>query len=49
MINSWADKDVSRVIVKLDNFGLARVYQHPLEYGLGKPCHHTRHRVACIL
>jgi hypothetical protein len=35
VVNTWSDKDVSRLLVKLDNFGLARVYPHPLEYGLG--------------
>lgn len=36
VVNTWADKNVDRLLVKLDNFGLARVYQHPLEYGLGE-------------
>jgi hypothetical protein len=36
VINTWADKDVNKLLVKLDNFGLAWVYPHPLEYGLGE-------------
>eukprot|EP00879_Flechtneria_rotunda_P017025 GHRR01017826.1.p1 GENE.GHRR01017826.1~~GHRR01017826.1.p1 ORF type:complete len:362 (+),score=123.37 GHRR01017826.1:758-1843(+) len=31
VINSWSDKDVHQLLVKLDNFGLARLYPQPLE------------------
>jgi len=36
VVNTWSDKEVNRLRVALDNFGLARVYSHPLEYGLGQ-------------
>lgn len=39
VINTWSDKDIDRLLVKLDNFGLARVYEHPLEQLLpGEGC-----------
>jgi serine/threonine protein kinase len=31
VVNTWKDKDADRLLVKLDNFGLARLYEHPLE------------------
>eukprot|EP00775_Hariotina_reticulata_P006747 gene6747-6967_t len=31
VLNTWQDKDVDRLMVKLDNFGLSRLYPHPLE------------------
>lgn len=31
VLNTWRDKEVGQLRVKLDNFGLARVYEHPLE------------------
>eukprot|EP00878_Enallax_costatus_P042877 GHUV01050381.1.p1 GENE.GHUV01050381.1~~GHUV01050381.1.p1 ORF type:complete len:402 (+),score=133.27 GHUV01050381.1:1444-2649(+) len=35
VLNTWSDKEVDQLLVKLDNFGLARVYKHPLEPPLG--------------
>jgi hypothetical protein len=31
VVNTLKDKDADRLLVKLDNFGLARMYEHPLE------------------
>jgi serine/threonine protein kinase len=31
VVNTWKDKEADRLLVKLDNFGLARLYDHPLE------------------
>lgn len=31
VVNTVKDKEADRLLVKLDNFGLARLYDHPLE------------------
>jgi serine/threonine protein kinase len=31
MVNTWRDKDAGKLLVRLDNFGLARMYPQPLE------------------
>lgn len=36
VINTWNDKEVDRLLLKLDNFGLARLYPQPLETPAGR-------------
>lgn len=31
VVSAWRDRDAASLLVKLDSFGLARVYSHPLE------------------
>jgi hypothetical protein len=46
VVNTWRDKDADRLLVKLDNFGLARLYEHPLE-DLEEGEHAPKDRQSC--